>query len=180
MPRSPVIETNRLSLFEFMSSDASFILQLVNTPKWISFIGDRGVKSVEDAMRYIEDRIVSSYRRFGFGLYLVKLNHSFVSVGMCGLVRREHLPDVDLGFAFLPEFEKSGYAAEAAAGVLDYARNSLMLKRIVAITMKENESSIRLLRKLGLQFEGMIASQGEGDLMLYGMALTAGEHAAKD
>jgi ribosomal-protein-alanine N-acetyltransferase len=177
MAQNPIIETSRLGLFEFKPSDASFVLQLLNTPKWISFIGDRGVKTVEDAIRYIDDRIVSSYRRFGFGLYLVRISESAVPIGMCGLVRREHLPDVDLGFAFLPEYERTGYAAEAAVGVLDYARNSLMLKRIVAITMKENESSIRLLQKLGLQFERTIASPGENDLMLYGMALTAGEPA---
>jgi RimJ/RimL family protein N-acetyltransferase len=171
MLHNPIIETNRLGLFEFRPSDAPFVLQLVNTPKWISFIGDRGVKTVEDATRYIDDRIVSSYRRFGFGLYLVKLSQSEVPVGMCGLVRREHLPDVDLGFAFLPEYEKSGYATEAARAVLGYAKNSLMLKRIVAITMKENEASIRLLRKLGLQFERMVTNPGESDLLLYGMEL---------
>jgi RimJ/RimL family protein N-acetyltransferase len=180
MPRKPIIETNRLRLFEFGPGDASFVLHLVNTPKWISFIGDRGVRTIEDAVRYIEERIISSYRRFGFGLYLVKLRESAAPLGMCGLVRREHLNDVDLGFAFLPEYEKSGYATEAATAVLEYARRSLMLKRIVAITMKDNEGSIRLLRKLGLQFEKMIASPGESDLMLYGMALGNEEPATKD
>jgi ribosomal-protein-alanine N-acetyltransferase len=175
MVRKPVIETERLELFEFISEDAPFVCQLVNTPKWISFIGDRGVRNDDDATRYIEERISSSYKRFGFGLYLVRLRESSTSVGMCGLVRREHLNDVDLGFAFLPEHEKSGYAAEAASAVLDYARNSLRLKRIVAITMRENERSIRLLRRLGLKFERMISSPGEADLMLYGMALGAPE-----
>ena len=171
MTRKPIIGTERLELFEFVPTDAPFIHQLVNTPKWISFIGDRGVRTDDDAVRYIEERISTSYRRFGFGLYLVRLRESSTPVGMCGLVRREHLNDVDLGFAFLPEHEKSGYAAEAARAVLNYACNSLGLKRIVAITMKENERSIRLLRRLGLQFERMISSPGESDLMLYGMAL---------
>lgn len=171
MKRKPIIETPRLELFEFVPGDASFVRHLVNTPKWISFIGDRGVKSDNDAVRYIEERISSSYKRFGFGLYLVQLVETGNPIGMCGLVRREHLNDVDLGFAFLPEFEKSGYAGEAALAVLNYARQSLGLKRIVAITMRENERSIRLLRKLGLEFERMISSPGESDLMLYGISL---------
>jgi ribosomal-protein-alanine N-acetyltransferase len=177
MRRKSVIDTERLELFEFVPADASFVRQLVNSPKWISFIGDRGVKTDADAVRYIEERLASSYRRFGFGLYLVCLRESSTSVGMCGLVRREHLNDVDLGFAFLPEHEKSGYAAEAAAAVLDYARKELGLKRIVAITMRENERSIKLLRRLGLKFERMISSPAESDLMLYGMSLSAQENA---
>jgi RimJ/RimL family protein N-acetyltransferase len=171
MVRKPIIETGRLRLFEFLPSDASFVLELVNTPKWISFIGDRNVRTESDAISYIQERIVTSYERFGFGLYLVKVADAETSVGMCGLVRREHLNDVDLGFAFLPKYEKAGYASEAALAVLDYARTALRLKRIVAITMKENERSIRLLRKLGLEFEKMISSPGESDLMLYGIAL---------
>jgi ribosomal-protein-alanine N-acetyltransferase len=171
MARKPIIVTERLELYEFNATDAPFVQELVNTPKWISFIGDRNVRTNEDAVHYIEDRLATSYKRFGFGLYLVRLSESAKPVGMCGLVRREHLNDVDLGFAFLPEFEQSGYAAEAASAVLDYARRALKLKRIVAITMKENERSIRLLKKLGLQFEKMISSPGETDLMLYGMEL---------
>src|SRR5690349_9103983 len=138
MSALPVIETKRLDLFEFTTGDAPFVLQLLNTPKWISFIGDRGVKTLDDAVKYIEDRIATSYRRFGFGLYLVRLKESQTPVGMCGLVRREHLNDVDLGFAFLPDFENSGYAVECASATLSFARDALKLKRIVAITMKEN------------------------------------------
>lgn len=171
MIRHAVIETKRLALLEFQPSDAEFVLQLVNTPKWISFIGDRGVRTLDDAVKYIDERIVSSYRRFGFGLYLVKLKDGTTPVGMCGLVRREHLNDVDLGFAFLPEFEKTGYALEASSAVLEFARDGLRLKRIVAITMRENNRSIKLLEKLGLQFEKMISSPGEQDLMLYGISM---------
>ena len=171
MIRHPVIETSRLALFEFRPSDADFILQLVNTPKWISFIGDRGVRTIEDAVKYIDERIVNSYRKFGFGLYLVRVKDGETPVGMCGLVRREHLNDVDLGFAFLPEYEKFGYALEASTSVLEFARDGLRLKRIVAITMRENNRSIRLLEKLGLQFEKMISSPGENDLMLYGITM---------
>lgn len=172
MIRHPVIETSRLALFEFVPSDAPFVFQLVNTPKWISFIGDRGVRTLDDAVRYIDERIVISYRKFGFGLYLVKVKDSAIPVGMCGLVRREHLNDVDLGFAFLPAHENFGYALEASTAVLDFARDGLRLKRIVAITMKENNRSIRLLERLGLQFEKMISSPGESDLMLYGITMT--------
>jgi RimJ/RimL family protein N-acetyltransferase len=170
MMRHPVIQTLRLELLEFRPVDAEFVLQLVNTPKWISFIGDRGVRTLDDAVKYIDERIVSSYRKFGFGLYLVRLKDG-TPVGMCGLVRREHLNDVDLGFAFLPEYENSGYALEASSAVLEFARDGLRLKRIVAITMRENNRSIRLLEKLGLQFEKMITSPGESDLMLYGISM---------
>jgi len=169
--RHPVIQTTRLALLEFRPSDADFILQLVNSPKWISYIGDRGVRTLDDAIKYIDERIVSSYRKFGFGLYMVKLKDVSTPIGMCGLVRREHLNDVDLGFAFLPEYEKSGYALEASSSVLEFARDGLRLKRIVAITMRENNRSIRLLEKLGLQFEKMITSPGEQDLMLYGISM---------
>jgi len=175
MIRHQVIETERLSLFEFIPTDAPFIFSLLNTPKWISFIGDRGVRTLDDAVRYIEERIIVSYRKFGFGLYLVKLKDKDVPLGMCGLVRREHLSDVDLGFAFLPDFEKFGYALESSSAVLDFARDGLRLKRVVAITMKENDRSIKLLTKLGLQFERMISSPGESDLMLYGISM-AGEY----
>jgi RimJ/RimL family protein N-acetyltransferase len=171
MIRHQVIETERLSLFEFIPSDAPFVFQLLNTPKWISFIGDRGVRTLDDAIRYIDERIIVSYRKFGFGLYLVKLKDGGVPVGMCGLVRREHLNDVDLGFAFLPDYEKNGYALESSAAVLDFARNGLRLNRVVAITMKENDRSINLLKKLGLQFERMVSSPGESDLMLYGISM---------
>lgn len=171
MIRHPVIETQRLALLEFQPGDAGFVLELVNTPKWLAFIGDRRVHSIQDAEKYIDERIVSSYRKFGFGLYLVKLKDEGTSIGMCGLVRREHLNDVDLGFAFMPAYEKSGYAMEASTAILEFARDRLRLKRIVAITMRENSRSIQLLQRLGMQFEKMISSPGEEDLMLYGIVM---------
>lgn len=161
------IETDRLELCEFTVDDAPFILTLLNTPKWLAFIGDRGVHNLDGAQRYVQERLISSYMKFGFGLYLTRLKAEGTRIGMCGLVKREHLDDVDIGFAFMPEYEKSGYAAEAAGATLAYARDKLKLKRVVAISMKDNERSVRLLRKLGFEFEKMVSSPGEQDLMLF-------------
>ncbi|CAN5673486.1 GNAT family N-acetyltransferase [soil metagenome] len=138
------------------ADDAEFILQLVNEPSFIRFIGDKGVRNREDALRYIQTGPVASYERFGFGLYLVELKEGRVPIGMCGLVKRDSLPDVDVGFAFLPEFWSKGYAFEAAVSVKAYGKNVLGIRRLVAITNPDNESSIRLLEKIGLRFDRMI------------------------
>lgn len=136
--------------------DAAFILKLVNDPLWLRFIGDRGVRTLEDARAYILKGPVAMYERVGFGLYLVEHKRDGVPLGICGLIKRDGLDDVDLGFAFLPEFRAQGYAYESAAAVLAYGRNVLGLKRIVAITSPDNERSVHLLEKLGFTFEKMI------------------------
>ena len=110
-----VLETKRLILRRLCADDAEFILELLNQPSFLRYIGDKGVRNTEDAIRYIQTGPVASYDRFGFGLYLVELKESDVSIGMCGLLKRETLPDVDIGFAFLPGYWSQGYAFEAAA-----------------------------------------------------------------
>lgn len=158
-----IIETERLLLREITEDDAEFILELLNEPGWIRNIGDRGVRTIDDARRYIADRFVAGYERFGFGLYLVELKESGASAGMCGLVRRDSLEDVDIGFAFLERFWSRGYAFESASAVMDYARNALGLKRIVAIVSPDNRGSIKVLEKIGLHFERMIRMPGDAE-----------------
>jgi len=148
--------------------DAEFILKLVNQPSFLRFIGDKGVRNHADAVRYIQTGPVASYERFGFGLYLVELREGRIPIGTCGLVKRPSLPDVDIGFAFLPAFCSKGYAFEAASSVKAYTKDVLGMSRLVAITNPDNESSIKLLGKIGLRFERMIRlSEGASEIKLF-------------
>jgi RimJ/RimL family protein N-acetyltransferase len=151
-----LIETKRLILRELSTDDAGFILDLLNQPSFIQYIGDRGVRNLEDAIQYILKGAVTSYERNGFGLYLTLLKEGEVSIGICGLVKRDLFKDADVGFAFLPQYWSKGYAFEAAEAVLGYAKNMLGLKRILGITTPDNQSSIHVLEKLGLKFEKMV------------------------
>ena len=151
-----ILETDRLILRQLSTEDAAFILELVNEPSFIQNIGDRGVRTLEDARAYILRIAISSYEKNGFGLYLVELKDSAQSIGMCGLIKRDGLEDVDIGYAFLPRFWLNGYAVEAATAVKDYARDMLGLKRLVAITDPANQGSIRVLEKIGLKYEKMV------------------------
>jgi RimJ/RimL family protein N-acetyltransferase len=151
-----VLETERLVLRRLSADDAEFILGLLNQPSFLQYIGDKGVRNTEDAIRYIQTGPQASYEQFGFGLYLVEVKESGVPMGMCGLLKRDSLPDVDIGFAFLPEYWSQGFAFEAAAAVMTYGREVLGLRRIVAITSLENSASIKLLNKIGLRFERLI------------------------
>jgi len=166
-----ILETERLTLRQFTADDAPFILELVNEPSFIQNIGDRGVRSLADAVKYIETGPVISYARNGFGLYLVQLKESGESMGMCGLIKRPALDDVDIGYAFLPKFWSKGYAVEAALAVKEQARN-LGLKRLVAFTDPANDGSIRVLEKLGFTFEKMVRLSAEDiELKLFGVEL---------
>ena len=151
-----ILETERLILRQLSTDDADFILRLLNEPSFIQNIGDRGVRTLDDARSYILRVPVASYEKNGFGLNLVSLRESGVSIGMCGLIKRDALEDVDIGYAFLPEYWSSGYAVEAAIAVKEYARTVIGLKRLVAITDPENQASIRVLEKIGLRFERMV------------------------
>jgi RimJ/RimL family protein N-acetyltransferase len=163
-----VLETERLALRRLSPDDAEFILELLNQPSFIRNIGDRGVRTNEDAVRYIQNGPVASYERFGFGLYLVELKDSAVPIGICGLLKRETLQDVDVGFAFLPKFWSRGYAVESASAVLKHGRNVLGIGRIVAITAPENQGSIKVLEKIGLKFERLTRlSEGEPEIKLF-------------
>jgi RimJ/RimL family protein N-acetyltransferase len=158
-----VIETERLSLRRLGEGDAAFVLELLNEPSFLRNIGDRGVRTTDDALRYIANGPVASYEKFGFGLWLVELRASGAALGMCGLIKRDALEDVDIGFAFLPRFWSNGYARESAAAVMRHGREALGLHRIVAITAPDNQGSIRVLETIGLRFEGMIRLPGEAE-----------------
>ncbi len=154
-----VIETERLGLYALSADsadDVAFLLRLLNEPSFIRNIGDRGVRNLEDAHAYLLKGPVASYCAHGFGLYRIQVKQGGESVGLCGLVKRATLDDVDLGYALLPEFCGKGYAMEAAAAVLANARSTLGLQRIVAITDPLNQDSIRLLEKLDFRFEKMV------------------------
>lgn len=158
-----VLETDRLRLRHLEAGDASFIVALLNDPDWVRYIGDRGVRSEEQAIAYIQNGPARSYAEHGFGLYLTELKADGEAIGLCGLIKRDFLTDVDLGFAFLPHFRGAGYAFEAAAGVLQHADTTLGLPRLVAITALDNERSARLLQKLGFHGEGTIPYPGEDE-----------------
>lgn len=163
-----VLETERLALRQLSSADAEFILELLNEPSFIRNIGDKGVRTRADAVKYIQNGPVASYERFGFGLYLVELKSSDVPIGICGLLKRESLQDVDVGFAFLPKFWSKGYAVESAAAVMDHGRKVLGIGRMVAITAPDNYGSIKVLEKIGLKFEGVIRlSEGEAEVKCF-------------
>jgi RimJ/RimL family protein N-acetyltransferase len=151
-----ILETDRLILRRLSVEDNEFILELVNDPLWLRFIGDRGVHTLEDARDYILKGPVAMYARLGFGSYLVERKSDGIPLGICGLIKRDALEDVDLGFAFLPEYRAQGYAYESAAAVLAYGQSVFGLKRIVAITSPDNDQSAKLLEKLGFTFEKMI------------------------
>ena len=151
-----VLETDRLILRRLSVEDAEFIFRLLNEPSFLRYIGDKGVRTIADARDYILQGPIRSYERFGFGLYLAELKNDGIPIGICGLLKREALADVDIGFAFLPQFWKKGYAFESATAVMAYGRDVIGIKRLVAVTDSDNTSSINVLGKLGLRFERMI------------------------
>ncbi len=151
-----VCETPRLRLRHLTQLDAAFILELLNEPEFIRNIGDREVRTLEDARRYLRSGTVTGYEKFGFGLYLVELLDDATPIGVCGLLKRDYLEDVDVGFALRQAFCNHGYAFEAACAVMRYGLEVLGLGRIVAITAPDNHASIKLLRRLGLEFERSI------------------------
>ena len=163
-----VIETDRLILRWLNADDAAFILELMTDPSWLKFIGNKDVKTIEDARSNILNKHVEMYNRLGFGLYLTELKEDGVPIGICGLIKRDALEDVDLGFAFLPGFRGKGYAYEAAAAAIEYGKNILGLNRLAAITVQGNDASIKLLKKLGFQFEKIVQlSKDSEELMLF-------------
>lgn len=158
-----IIETKRLTLRLQTTDDVSFILELMNEPSWLEFIGDRGVRTVEDAHEYIVNGAIRTYEQFGFCFYLVERKEDQSPIGICGFVKRESLEDVDIGFAFLPKYWGKGYAYEAASATLAYGLNTLGLNRIVAITTQENHASAKLLEKIGLKFERVVQFSNDAE-----------------
>ena len=154
--RSIVVETERLILRRMSVADASFMLETLNEPSFIRNVADRGVRTVEDAADYIRSKMLPSYEHFGFGFYIVELKESATPIGVCGIVKRETMEDVDVGYSLLDRFAGNGYAYEAAAAVMEYGRTTHGLKRIVGVTSPDNHRSIKLLEKLGLRYEKMV------------------------
>lgn len=167
-----VLTTERLVLRWLAEGDAGFILELTNDPDWLRHIGDRGIRTLDDARRYIETGPAAGYAR-GCGLWAVELKESGEPIGICGLINRDWLEDADVGFAFLPRYRGRGYAREAAAGTLAHARSALGMERIAAIVSPENGASIRLLTQIGLRFERMARPPGEDEeVCVYAGAIT--------
>ncbi|MBP7376520.1 MAG: GNAT family N-acetyltransferase [Pyrinomonadaceae bacterium] len=163
-----ILETEHLILRELDSAvDAEFIFALLNTPKFIQYIGDRGVRSVNEAAAFIDGRFVKSYRYHGYGLYAVVRKDDKKQAGICGFVKRDHFEFPDIGFAFLPEYERLGYGFESAEAMMVYGRETLGFATVLAITTPDNDASGRLLEKLGFAFTGLIDSPENEKLRLF-------------
>lgn len=164
----PELETARLSLRRFVFDDAPFVVELLNQPSFIRNIGDRGVRTVDDARRYLHDGPMAMYEKYGFGLWRASRRTDDVFVGMCGLLKRDILPDVDVGYAFLPEHWGQGYAFEAADATVALGARKFGLKRIIGVVSDHNAASIRVLEKVGMRFERMHAMRpDEPEVRLY-------------
>lgn len=163
-----ILETERLLLREVdPAADAEFIYHLLNTPKFIKYIGDRGVRSAAAAAEFIESRYRQGYRDHGYGLYTVVYKADDAAAGICGFSRRKSLPGPDIGFAFVPDFEGMGFGFEAAAAALEYGRSRLGFSRVYAITTLDNHVSAKLLAKLGFDDRGETRSQKGESLRLF-------------
>lgn len=164
------LETARLQLRELEVEDAPFFLEILNEPAFVENVGDRGVRTTAAAADYIRERIQPSYRTFGHGMWLVARKEDGEPVGICGLLKRETLEDVDIGFSFLERYWNNGFAREAAAACMSYGWTKVGLERLIAITAQQNTSSIRLLQKLGLHFEKLTKLTPDApDLNLFAM-----------
>lgn len=161
-----IAETERLIIREVTSADAEFMLALLNSEGWLNFIGDRGVRTVSEAENYLKERVISSYSENGFGMYNVVSKATNEVMGMCGLVNRPTLDDIDIGFGFLPQFFGKGYAYEAATAIMNLAVNDLKIEKIVAITTVDNIRSQKLLEKIGLSIVKQMKIEGD-DAALY-------------
>lgn len=170
--RTVVAATERLRLRRLDLDDAAFILELVNQPEWLRHIGDRNVHDLDAARAYLRNGPLAMYARHGFGMYAMELEAGGAPIGMCGLLKRETLADVDIGYALLSEHVGHGYAREAAAACVDLARRQFKLARLIAITAPDNARSAHLLTTLGMQFEGhFLHGEPAEELCRYAMAL---------
>jgi ribosomal-protein-alanine N-acetyltransferase len=168
----PELQTPRLTLRRFTLDDAPFALRLVNEPSFIRNIGDKGVRSLDDARRYLGEGPIAMYQRHGFGLWHAALTDGGAPVGMCGLLKRDNLPAINLGYAYLPEYWGQGLAGEAAAAVLLHAARKFGLRRVIGVVSEGNLPSVRVLEKAGLRFERMFPMHpGEPEVRLYGRTL---------
>lgn len=163
-----VLQTERLLLQKAKLSDGQFFFDLLNSPTWIKFIGNRQVKSIDAAQQYIQQALIDSYQKHGFGLFKMVLKKEGIPIGLCGLVKRPTLDHADIGFAILPQYAGKGYTYEAAKATLDYAVSTLNLAPILAITTKDNVASKKLLEKIGLKLKELITFEnGKTEFLLY-------------
>lgn len=163
-----ILKTERLNLRKFRIDDTEFIIDLVNSPGWIEFIGDRNIKTLEEAKNYLANGPIKSYAVNGYGLSLVELKNEKIPIGMCGIIKRDNLENPDIGFAFLPDFTGKGYAFEIANATMSYAKEKLNLSIIYAITVSNNKPSINLLEKLGMKFIKLFCLPNDDEeLMLF-------------
>ena len=163
-----ILRTERLLLSRLSYADCEFIVELLNEPSFKRYIGDKKVRSHEDAKEYLRNGPVGSYERHGFGMFLVRDKIDSTPMGMCGLVKREEFDAPDVGFAFLQRFWGQGYAVESAIAVLEYGKNVLQLPRIIAMVDSDNGASVRLVVKLGMTFATMARMPGESqDISMY-------------
>ena len=162
-----ILETERLTLREFDLIDAKFTLQLLNTPAWLKFIGDKNVHNNQEAEGYLTNGPITSYKKNGFGLWLVSLKENNKAIGMCGLIKRDYLEEIDIGFALMPEYEGLGYGLEMAKATMSYSRKILRIDKVVAITNENNTASIKLLNKIGLQLEKTVETPENETVLLF-------------
>jgi RimJ/RimL family protein N-acetyltransferase len=166
-----ILETERLILRTFTVEDAAFYFDLWKQASWIQYIGDKKFRGVDDARESLINGPMKMYADKGFSLYLMTLK-DHTPIGMCGLIKRDSLDDVDIGYGLLSAYERKGYTLEAAKAVMAYAKNELHLKRVVAITVSDNKKSISLLEKVGMRYEKMVkAPSDDTQLMLYATAI---------
>ena len=163
-----VLQTQRLTLTHLAFDDSAFIIELLNDPSFIRYIGDKEVRTAEDAREYLRTGPIHSYEQHGYGLFRTALTEGDIPIGICGLLLRDYLQDPDVGFALLPAYRGKGYAFEAAAAVLNWGKATVGLRRIVGIVDPSNRNSVGLLEKIGLSFECTMCLDGEEqDVSLY-------------
>jgi len=151
--------------------DAAFIIELLNTPGWLQYIGDRGIHTIPQAQAYLSEKVIPSYERFGFGFYIIETKPDGIPVGNCGLIRRLGLDHVDIGYSLLTKYESQGYAFEATRALLQHGFKNLGLDPIQAISTFDNERSKHLLEKLGMTFQHAVNLPDDDDeLMLYSIS----------
>jgi ribosomal-protein-alanine N-acetyltransferase len=166
-----LIETERLTMRRITPHDADLMLAVWNDPAFVRYVGDRGIRTIEQAAKAIEEGAMRLFSEHGFGPYRMALKTDDTAVGICGIFAREGMDEPDLGFSVLPEFCKRGFAYESAVAVIRHARVDLKLPRLTAIVSPENAASVGLIEKLGLQFERMIRLPGENsDISLYAVS----------
>lgn len=169
-----LFETERLVIREIEISDADFVFELLNTPKWLKNIGDRNVNTLHDAEDYIRNKVIHFYKSNGFGFYLLTLKESLIPIGITGFAKRIYLNYEDIGFAMLPQFEGKGYSYEATKVCLSYGIEKLGFKKVLGITSLDNIPSQKLLEKLGLVYKkNIIEPPSNESLKLYELDITS-------